>query len=321
MESAPMNTSRSPQVKRITVSPELGQKLEQAARELPHYENREFYSLDLQRSVHERLRASCPDGFDSLIDQVKGLLTRRPHCVIVNGLNYDPGNRLIVAINRAFGKLVARPYEAPRAQLVHYIQPATDLPASRGGLYESEKLHTDTADWDHPVDLISMLCVRADRGGGGRSRILDVEALRGLVRRRLGKTAVDLLESEPVPWQIADYHGGGISWRTVLTESGVCWRRYTIDLALDSLGRALSADMSRTLDDLEEVIEDASDTLEFSICDGELMFLDNHRAIHARTPIRQPGRSDRLMIRSWIQSTKIEDDGTQHCPPGSPDPY
>ncbi len=301
-----MTNSRSPQVKRITVSPGLGRKIEHAADKLPQYENKEFYSLDLQKSVHEKIRAACPDDFDSLVDQIKGLLTRRPYCTIVNGINFDPGNRLFVAINQAFGDLVARPYEAPRAQLVHYIQPATDLPASQTGLYETEKLHTDTADWERPVDLISMVCVRADRGGGGRSRILDIDAVRKIVQRQLGTSAIELLESEPVPGQVAAYRGGGVSWRTVLTDSSVCWRRYTIDLALDSLDIELSTDMSPVLDDFEKLIEDASDTLEYSMCAGELMFLDNHRAIHARTPIRHPGQSDRLMIRSWIQTTKIE---------------
>src|SRR2546421_2519024 len=27
-----------------------------------------------------------------------------------------------------------------------------------------------------------------------------------------------LLETEPVPWQLADYFGGGLKWRTVLTD-------------------------------------------------------------------------------------------------------
>ncbi len=300
-------STQSPDIRRITVPPALARQLEKAARRLPAYENKEFYSFDLQMSVHKKLTDACPNGFDSLVNQIKELLSQRPHCVIVSGLRYDPGNRLFVAINRAFGDLVARPYEAPRAQLVQYIQPATDLPASRGGRYETEKLHTDTADWERPVQLISMVCVRADRGGGGKSLVLDITALRDEIRSRLGTTALALLESEPVPWQIAPYRGGGVRWWPVLTESSVCWRRYTIDLALASLDEDLSADMSRVLDDLEDVVADASGMLEYLMRDDELMFLDNHRTIHARTPIRNPEQSDRLMIRSWIRTTPNEE--------------
>ena len=142
---------------------------------------------------------------------------RRPYCAVVRGLRFDEGNRLFVALNRAFGELVARPYEEPRAQLVHYVQPATDIASARGG-HESERLHTDTADWARPVELISMVCVRADPGGGGRSRVLDVDTIRNQVTDRLGLQTLELLESEPVPWQLAPYWGGGVTWRTVLTK-------------------------------------------------------------------------------------------------------
>jgi hypothetical protein len=35
--------------------------------------------------------------------------------------------------------------------------------------------------------------------------------------------------------------------------------------------------------------------------EGELLFSDNLRTIHARTPISNGTASNRLMIRSWIR--------------------
>jgi alpha-ketoglutarate-dependent taurine dioxygenase len=35
--------------------------------------------------------------------------------------------------------------------------------------------------------------------------------------------------------------------------------------------------------------------------EGDLLFSDNTRTVHARTPISQ-GATDRLMIRSWIRT-------------------
>ncbi len=191
--------------------------------------------------------------------------------------------RFSSAINRAFGELVARPYEAPRAQLVHYIQPATDLVSVRGG-HESERLHTDTADWEPPVELISMVCVRADPAGGGHSRVLDVDTIRDEVDQQLGAATLERLQTEPVPWQLADYCGGGVQWRTILTDSSVCWRRYTIDMALDSTGATLSPEMLRALEDFENVISRTPRTIDFLMREGELLFSDNRRTIHARTP-------------------------------------
>src|SRR5271167_224161 len=288
-----------PDTGRINISSAVARELLKGAERLPLYDNKEFYSSGLQALVRDRIRQACPDGFDRCISLVKQRIAQWPYSVLLQGLRFDEGNRLFVAINRAFGELVAPPYQKPRAQLVHYIQPATDIPSSRGGR-ETERLHTDTADWETPVDLISMVCIRADHRGGGRSRILDVDTVREEVRCRLGSQTLELLETEPVPWRLAAYWGGGVKWRTVLTESGMCWRRYTIDLALDSSSIKLSDTMSAALDGFEDVISSTTRTVDFLMGEGELLFVDNKRTVHARTPIAEGDTSGRLMIRSWI---------------------
>lgn len=289
-----------PETGKIIVPPTLARDLLKGAEHLPLYDNKEFYSNALQTHVLEAVREACADGFVWLVGLVKERLTQWPYCVLIEGLRFDEGNKLFVAINRAFGELVARPYQKPRAQLVHYIQPSTDIASSRGG-HESERLHTDAADWNAPVELISMVCVRADCGGGGRSRVLDVDSAREEVRNSIGAGTLALLETEPVPWRLADYCGGGVRWQTVLAESSMCWRRYTINLALDSEEVKLSDALLAALDAFEEAIVGSSRTLDFLMREGDLLFSDNTRTIHARTPITD-AISDRLMIRSWIRT-------------------
>ncbi|MGH8508266.1 MAG: hypothetical protein ACREVH_06060 [Gammaproteobacteria bacterium] len=291
-----------PETGKIKVSPALAGELLKAAERLPLYDNKAFYSPALQTLVLDRIRENSPDGFDGIVSLIKERIAQRPYCLLVQGLRFDEGNRLFVAINRVFGQLVAGPYAKPRAQLVHYIQPATDIPSSRGGR-ESERLHTDTADWKTPVELISMVCVRADREGGGRSRVLDIDAVREEVRDRLGSETLACLETEPVPWKLAGHCGGGLQWRTVLAESSICWRRYTIDLALRSNDAELSDKMLATLDAFEEVLASTPRTVDFLMRESELLFSDNKRTIHARTPIAAGDASDRLMIRSWIRTS------------------
>jgi Taurine catabolism dioxygenase TauD, TfdA family len=109
------------------------------------------------------------------------------------------------------------------------------------------------------------------------------------------------LEREAVPWQLAAYCGGGVEWRTILARSSICWRRYTIDMALDSTGAKLSAEMLSALEAFENVISCTPRTIEFLMREGELLFSDNLRTIHARTPIASGTASDRLMIRSWVR--------------------
>jgi|SRR5689334_10158046 len=288
-----------PESAKIKVEPSLARTLLNAAKRLPRFDNKEFYSTQLQSMVHEAL-CEVTDGLDSLTKEIERRLNQWPYCVLIQGLSFDEGNKVFVAINRGFGELVARPYEAPRAQLVHYIQPATDIMSARGG-QESERLHTDTADWEPPVELISMVCVRADPAGGGRSRVLDVDSIRDEVNRQLGPAVLKLLASEMVPWQLASYWGGGVHWRPILTRSSVCWRRYTIDMALDSTGATLSPEMLGALDEFENVISQTPRTIEFLMREGELLFSDNRRTIHARTPIVDGPKSERLMIRSWVR--------------------
>jgi len=289
-----------PNTARLKINPMVARELFAAAEALPRYENRKFYSSELQGHVSDSVRSVWPGGFDEIVSEIKECLKRWPYCALVQGLKFDEGNRVFVAINRAFGELVARPYEKPRAQLVQYIQPATDILSARGG-HESERLHTDTADWEPPVELISMVCVRADPAGGGRSRVLDVDTIRSAVEVKLGAATLECLETERVPWQLAPYCGGGVSWRPVLTKSSICWRRYTIDMALDSRGAKLSTKMLAALESFEHLISTMPQTLDFLMQEGDLLFSDNRRTIHARTPISNGKDSERLMIRSWIR--------------------
>ena len=290
-----------PDSARITVPPALARELFDGAERLPLYDNQEFYSPALQERVRQDVRAASPEGFDWLVGSIRERIAAWPYCVLVGGLRFDEGNKVFVAVNRAFGELVALPYQKPRAQLVHYIQPATDIHSPRGGR-ESERLHTDAANWAIPIELISMVCVRPDHSGGGHSRVLDVDAVRDEVLNRLGAETLGLLETEPVPWCLSPLCGGGLRWQTVLTESGrMCWRRDVINLALESGYARLSDKMLALLDDFERVITETTRTLDFLLAEGEMLFSDNTRTIHSRTPIANADASNRLMIRSWIR--------------------
>jgi hypothetical protein len=127
--------------------------------------------------------------------------------------------------------------------------------------------------------------------------VLDVDTIRNEVEDHLGAATLELLETEKVPWQLAPYWGGGVSWRPILTNESICWRRYTID----ATGATLSDGMRDALQGFEELLSNTPHTLDFLMREGELLFSDNRRTIHARTPIANGKDSNRLMIRSWIR--------------------
>lgn len=291
-----------PDTARINIQSTLADELLKGAERLPRYENKDFFAPELQALVHTSVREANPDGFDWIVNLIKERIAQRPYCVLLQGLRFDEGHRLFVALNRAFGELVGLPYQKPRAQLVHYIQPATDIVSARG-VREVERLHTDAVDWIIPVEMISMVCIRPDRGGGGRSRLLDIDAVRDEVKNHLGTDTLELLQTAPVPWQLHECWGSGLKWQTVLTESTICWRRYTIDLALNVNGARLSDEMLALLDVFEKVISASPHTIDFMLQERELLFSDNRKQIHSRTAIDAGDASDRLMIRSWINTS------------------
>jgi alpha-ketoglutarate-dependent taurine dioxygenase len=94
-----------------------------------------------------------------------------------------------------------------------------------------------------------------------------------------------------------------VTWRTVLGEEKMCWRRYTINLALTCEGATLSTEMLRTLDAFEQVVTNTTPAVDFLMSEGDLLFSDNRRTIHARTALADPLTSNRLMIRSWIKTS------------------
>ena len=248
-----------PDSTRIEVPSALARDLLRAAERIPACEDKELYSLGLQAQIRDQVRAGLTEGYDWLAREVRDRLRRRPYFAVVSGLQFDEGHRLFVAINRQHGDLVSRPYVPPRARMVHYIDPTTDMKAtSRRARFESEQLHTDGAEWREPVNLISMRCVRPDRNGGGYSLFLDLDALKLEVRDRLGPEALALLE-EPVPWQVPDYQEGGVAWRPVVTASSVRWRRRAIDLALENEGVDLPEHTVDVLDALERLTADTEE--------------------------------------------------------------
>jgi len=90
-----------PDTARLRVKPSLAHDLLGAAERLPRYDNREFYSPQLQSMINEALREET-DGFDSLIAEIETRLQRWPYCVLVQDLSFDEGNKVFVGLNRAF---------------------------------------------------------------------------------------------------------------------------------------------------------------------------------------------------------------------------
>ena len=68
-------------------------------------------------------------------------------------------------------------------------------------------------------------------------------------------------------------------------------------------GVSISDQMREALDGFEQVISNSENTVDFLMRESDLLFSDNYRTVHARTPISNGATSERLMIRSWIRTS------------------
>ena len=299
----------------IEVSHALAHQLLVASERLPAFNNQDYYESANQKVVYHKIKQSCFPEFDNLIDQIKVKLKNPPYSVLVKGLLFDQHYRVLVALNSAFGLLVARPFnkETPRAQLIHHIQPQSDIKNNQISDKEkvdcltaprklTEKLHIDGADRPEPIRFVSMQCVRQDTDGEGRSRIMDSHGFKTMLQEDgVSQEFFDLLKSQKVPRKIADYFGGGIRWQTILEEDRICWRRYTFDLALAEKGVKISNEMINLIERIDQLInKNENHVIEFSMNTGDFLIVDNHRCLHARTAITN-ANTPRLMYRCWIE--------------------
>lgn len=291
----------------ISVPMAIASNLLRAAESLPKYANREFYKPELQLHVYREIRNACQDDFDELLLSMKTRIQDPPYSLLIRGLTFDSNYRLFVALNRAFGLMVARPYEenTPRAQLIHHIEPHTDKNTGGGvnSLHKlTEKLHTDCADRPVPVRFVSMQCVHPDATGQGRSRVLDSIGFRAKMQEApLDRDMISALEGQAVPWQIIDFLGGGVSWAPILKGDCIRWRRYTIDAALKGRNIELPEYMIKILDHVDALlIQNDHHVFDFLLASGDFLIMDNHRCLHSRSAINN-SNTQRLMLRAWVE--------------------
>src|SRR5262245_58687747 len=295
-----------PEAAIVEVTSSLAGDLFEAAERHPSAAPADYYDAARQSLARDEVREGCPNGFDWLVAQIMVRLATPPFSALVRGISYDASHRIFVALCRSLGELISPPpdHKPSRAQLLHFIRPAEDLKAASGQAL-TERLHIDAADWPEPADVIAMICVRPDPMGMGRSRLLDVLSLRRAIEAELGASAVELLEREAVPWQLADYLGAGVVHEPILTAGSVRWRRYTMEFALRA-GARISPAMTELLDPVEQLIEGSAATHEFLLGAGDLLIMANRRCLHGRTSLGDASGhsvpSDRLMIRSWIRT-------------------
>lgn len=310
----------------LRVAPATATRWLEAARSIPANEARRFYEPSVQQRLRDLVRAAAPEELDALIAGVDALLLSPPHLVVVRGLRWDAADHLCVALNAAFGTLVAGTYQPPRSQIVHRLQVQTELAGDKGAMRGAEVFHSDCASFSEPADLLTMVCVRPDDSGGGSTRVVTSAQVRALIRARGGDEMLAWFERTALPWRIRDpgdarrylgnadriraqlgwrhfdERGEGVAMRPVLDGDRVLWSRYLIEQGFLLLERQLDAETARALDFLTEALEAPDEQYDCPLQADDFMISDNLRTLHTRTPLGHDyAQSSRLMLRCWVR--------------------
>lgn len=253
-------------------------------------------SREGQRIVREAIREAAPGLFADVEQEIALRLERPPHFAVVRGLPGARASELLVAFSSGLGMLV-EPYRQSWSRVVRHILPSRDKTVA--GRVLNEFLHTDGTDWNRPNDYTCLFCVSPDGAGGGLSRIIGLEALcEGLDDDRL----LEEVSARELPWRVANELGGGLCWAPILAPAAtrIRWLRYTIDQSARDGLTDIDPDTEAMLERFEGSIERNENIIQFSLESGDMMFVDNQRCLHARTPIADPQRSGRDLRRTKV---------------------
>ncbi|MCB9528391.1 MAG: TauD/TfdA family dioxygenase [bacterium] len=207
-------------------------------------------------------------------------LLRLPEAKTAGGVDED----VLLAALRPFGLPSSRDGE----RAVWPISPRgspTDTFSVRSGRAD---LHTDSQYRADPERWVSFYCVRPAPDGGASLVLSAADALAALRRHPEGQRAEALLREPAFHWRVpaifhaGEPHGG----RPVIDEALIRWRwDNLVDLGPSHAWAA--ALFHETLLGCDAVVE-------IGLAPGDLLIVDNQRALHGRTHFES---ADRLLMR------------------------
>jgi hypothetical protein len=223
------------------------------------------------------------------------------------GLDGEQRRGLFLLLTTSLGLLL--PQNAAGDQIVEVFDRGAPLQA--GGRYHqtnaSGVVHSDSPQWPAVPDYVTLLCVRAARGGGESKFISGYSVLRRL--EEVAPGAIDELRNDFLFDKRGDFAAGEppvtaapiFDW--VGDELRFRYLRAYIDSGHRLMAIPLSDAQTRALDVLDSVLADGSLVVADAMAPGDMQVLNNHFVVHDRSPFEdfpEPERR-RMMLRAWLQ--------------------
>lgn len=150
--------------------------------------------------------------------------------------------------------------------------------------------HTDSSYLADPHELVAFQLVAADSEGGATT-VVPIEN----VVAKLSPGTAERLRDAVYPFgrgELPILFGDAQSPR-------IRYYRAQIDLAV-AAGARLSTKAKDALDELDSLLAEDSQTIQFRLREGDILFLSNQMALHGRTGFSSESRRQLLRLRTYV---------------------
>jgi hypothetical protein len=223
--------------------------------------------------------------------------------VPVKELGIDKCRNELLNIGFLFGAPVSQSKKFDFIGHVTDKQSDISRPNQRG--YESRAalpFHSDRCD------LLSLLCIHPARRGG-ETRLVSAVSAFGQLQRSHPNLAS--LLTQPFPFDRRDDIGGGERGWTMLAPFSCLnatfvsryVRRFIESSQRFSDAPRLTKQQIEAMNALDRYLEEKGQSLDLSLESGDLLLIDNHRLLHARseyTDVASSSEDKRLLLRLWL---------------------
>ena len=258
---------------------ELKYKTSDILKNLPEYDQIDFFNEEIQNSLIKALNLQAP-GWSLLIQQIWKNI-REHGFTVVRNLPFDENNRLSVALACKIGKPI--PHNNKIKEVVREIVP-------RKGARPLENYpHTDSPHWIKPNDMITLECKIEDQHIDVYSRIVPIWE----VEKEIAQNDIELhsrLFNVKYPFILIEDDGpGGYQMQPVLQQvreggKDVTHVRFCLTDSITVTEKFGFDD--QCLEDLrrvERMVDQIGERTQFLFKKGDWLLFDNKRTFHSKT--------------------------------------
>lgn len=226
-----------------------------------------------------------------------------PGVMFIRGLPVNAEAKTNQAVLLGLMSLLGEPFsyvEEKNGEFIHDVRPVQgrELLASNEGSEVDFRFHVETAYFDFRPDFLALMCLRGDRTGEAKTTAANIlDALPKLKAKDIFILHQPLFQiRRPVSFS------GGEEWSKPLAIiSGPA--SYPEVRVNHNYTRGVNAAAETALQNLEKALNSPGVKMEFSNKPGDLVIINNRKAVHGRTPFKPfYDGADRWLQRIYIHS-------------------